>query len=55
MGIEIGTIEEQVEADSYGVALEGISHRYFRLRKGRPSFQGGEVEINAARYVLYET
>jgi len=55
VGIEFGTVEEQVTADSYGVTLEGVNHRYFRLRKGHPSLQGGEREINAARYVLYET
>ncbi len=55
VGIEFGIAEEQIAADSYGVTLEGISHHYFRLRKGRPTLQGGEHEINAARYVLYET
>ena len=55
VGIEFGTVEELVAADSYSVTLEGVNHRYFRLRKGRPSLRGGEHEINAARYVLYET
>jgi hypothetical protein len=55
VGIEFGTLEEQLTADSYGVTLEGVNHRYFRLRKGHPSLHGGEHEINAARYVLYET
>ena len=55
VGIELGTVNEEVTADSYGVSLEGISHRYFRLRKGHPALLGGEHEINAARYTLYET
>ncbi|HEV3238175.1 MAG TPA: hypothetical protein VGZ25_14390, partial [Gemmataceae bacterium] len=54
-GIEIGHIEERITADSYGVTLDGVDHEYFRLRKGRPAMQGGEHEINSARYVLYET
>ncbi len=55
VGIELGVAKEQTAADSYGVTLEDIDHHYFRLRKGHPSLQGGEHEINAARYVLYET
>jgi hypothetical protein len=55
VGIEFGTVEELVAADSYSVTLEGVNHHYFRLRKGHPSLQGGEHEINAAGYVLYET
>jgi SMI1 / KNR4 family (SUKH-1) len=54
-GIELGPIEERTTASSYGVTLEGIPHDYFRLRKGHPALQGGDLEINAARYVLYET
>lgn len=53
--IEIGPIEEKVTAESYGVKLEGITHEYFRIRKGHPALPGGEHESNAARYVLYET
>ena len=55
VGIELGIVEEQIAADSYGVTVEDINHHYFRLRKGHPSLQGGEHEINAGRYVLYET
>lgn len=55
VGIELGPLEERITANSYGVTLEGITHDYFRLRKGRPALEGGDLEINAARYVLYET
>jgi hypothetical protein len=54
-GIELGPLEERITANSYGVTLEGMTHDYFRLRKGRPALAGGDHEINAARYVLYET
>ena len=55
VGIELGPLEERITANSYGVTLEGITHDYFRLRKGCPALQGGDLEINAARYVHYET
>ncbi len=55
VGIELGPLEERITANSYGVTLEGTTHDYFRLRKGRPALAGGDHEINAARYVLYET
>jgi hypothetical protein len=54
-GVEIGAPKELVSSDSYGVRLDGVTHEFFRLRNGRPALQGGEHEVNAARYVLDET
>jgi hypothetical protein len=54
-GIELGDPLETTTADSYSVRLEGVTHDYFRLRKGRPALPGGEHQSNVARYVMYGT
>jgi hypothetical protein len=54
-GIDLGPADETITADSYSVRIEGITHKYFGLRKGRPALLGGEHQGNAARYVIDET
>jgi len=53
-GVELAQGREIISEGAYGAMLEGIQQEFFRLRKGHPAKMGGEHEVNAARYVLYE-
>lgn len=53
-GVELAQAQEVSGDGVYGAQLEGIHQQFFRLRNGHPAKLGGEHEVNAARYVMYE-
>ena len=54
-GIELAPVEEMGSDQLYAARMEGVEHIFFELRNGHPHIEGGNVPINAARYLLYET